>query len=272
MKLLLAPLMFIALNVNAQEHDHSKMDHSKMQHAPKPAGILKEPIPEVTDADRAAAFPEVHAHHMHGTGIYGQVLFDRFEINDDDAFAWEARSWIGGDVQKLVVSSEGTLKKGRAEHANVEVLYSRGVRAWWDVVGGVKQDFGNERNRTWAAVGVHGMAPLKFEVSATGYVSNGSRTAAVFEGEYSTLLTNRLIVQWRSEATFYGKADPVNQLGSGLSSVSAGARMRYEFTRQFAPYIGVEHERMFGGTADYARSNHGRASDTSVVAGIRWWF
>ena len=152
------------------------------------------------------------------------------------------------------------------------MLYGRSVTPWWDVVAGVRQDVGEGPDRTWAAFGVQGLAPYKFEVEATAYVGSNGRTAATLEAEYDTLLTNRLILQWQGEANLYGKPDPARGLGSGLSTVEAGARLRYEITRRFAPYVGVEVERAFGGTADARRADGFDATDTRVVAGIRFWF
>ena len=68
--------------------------------------------------------------------------------------------------------------------------------------------------------------------------------------EYEVLLTNRLVLQPLVEASLYGKDDPRRGIGSGLSTAEAGLRLRYEFTRRVAPYIGVVHERAFGRTAD----------------------
>ena len=76
----------------------------------------------------------------------------------------------------------------------------------------------------------------------------------------------------RAEANAYGKADPLAGIGSGLSTVEFGARLRYEITRQFAPYFGVEHDRAFGNTADLRRNAGHDAGDTRVVAGVRVWF
>ncbi len=255
--------------------DHSKMDdmdHSKMEHA---TGALKTPIPPITQADIDAAFPELHVHHMHGTSINSFWMLDRLEVSDADpgtALGWEGMAWIGGDVQRLWLRSEGEAVDGRIEHGDVEVLYGRGVRAWWDVVAGLRQDVGEGPSRTWAAVGVQGLAPYKFEVAATAYVGAGGRTAARVEAEYDTLFTNRLILQWRAEANAYGKSDPLAGIGSGVSTLEAGLRLRYEVTRQFAPYIGIEHERAFGNTADFRRADGHGASDTRVVAGVRLWF
>jgi len=263
-----------------QGMDHSTMDHSQMQgmdhstidHAAKP---VITPVPPVTQADREAAFPDVHAHHQHGTSIHSYWLLDRLEVSDADdgtALGWEASAWIGGDIQRLWLRSEGEAVDGRIEHGDIEVLYGRSVRAWWDVVAGVRQDVGDGPSRTWGAIGVQGLAPYKFEVAATAYLGQGGRTALRAEAEYDTLLTNRLILQWRAEANAHGKNDPMAGVGAGLSTIEAGARLRYEITRQFAPYIGIEHECAFGNTADFRRNAGHGAGDTRIVAGVRVWF
>jgi copper resistance protein B len=276
-----------------QEMDHSTMDHSQMQgmdhstmdqpqmqgmdhsamdHAAPPQVT---PVPPVTQAERDAAFPDVHAHHLHGTSIQSYWLLDRLEVSDADngtALGWEAMAWVGGDIQRILLRSEGEAVDGRIEHGDLEVLYGRSVRPWWDVLAGVRQDVGEGPSRTWAAFGVQGLSPYKFEVAATAYIGQGGRTALRAEAEYDTLLTNRLILQWRAEANAYGKADPLAGIGSGLSTVELGARLRYEVTRQFAPYIGIEHNRAFGNTTDLRRASGHDVGDTRIVAGVRIWF
>ena len=276
-----------------QEMDHSTMDHSQMQgmdHStmdqPQMQGMDRSamdhaappqvtPVPPVTQAERDAAFPDVHAHHLHGTSIQSYWLLDRLEVSDADngtALGWEAMAWVGGDIQRILLRSEGEAVDGRIEHGDLEVLYGRSVRPWWDVLAGVRQDVGEGPSRTWAAFGVQGLSPYKFEVAATAYIGQGGRTALRAEAEYDTLLTNRLILQWRAEANAYGKADPLAGIGSGLSTVELGARLRYEVTRQFAPYIGIEHNRAFGNTTDLRRASGHDVGDTRIVAGVRIWF
>lgn len=252
--------------------DHSTMNHSTMD---QPAPVRITPVPPVTQADREAAFPAVHTHHRHGTSVHSYWLLDRLELSDAEdgtALGWEANAWVGGDIQRLWLRSEGESVDGRIEHSDVEVLYGRGVRAWWDVLAGVRHDIGQGPSRTWAAIGVQGLAPYKFEVAATAYLAQGGRTALRAEAEYDTLLTNRLILQWRAEANAHGKDDPLAGIGAGLSTLEAGARLRYEITRQFAPYIGIEHGRAFGNTADLRRDAGHDAADTRLVAGVRVWF
>jgi len=256
--------------------DHASMDHSAMGHeAPDKPGQPITPIPVVTDADRAAAFPDLNLHMEHASEVNSMVLFNRLEGWDADegsGQAWEAQAWIGTDINRLWLRSEGERTDGHTESADLEVLYGRSVSAWWDVVGGIKHDFKPADSQTWAAFGVQGLAPYKFEVQATAYLGESGRTAASIEAEYELLLTNRLVLQPLVELSFHGKDDPLRGIGSGLSTAEAGLRLRYEFTRRFAPYIGVVHERAFGETADLREAEGEHSRDTRVVAGVRVWF
>ncbi|MGT2503169.1 copper resistance protein B [Bradyrhizobium guangxiense] len=62
---------------------------------------------------------------------------------------------------------------------------------------------------------------------------------------------------------------PELELGSGLTDFELGARLRYEFTRNVAPYIGVSWDRKVGETASIARINHKQPSSVNFVAGVR---
>ncbi|MEN5070603.1 copper resistance protein B [Stenotrophomonas sp. TWI1183] len=264
--------------------DHGKMDHSKMDHAAMGHGVPKapaptaplEPIPAVTAADRLAAFPPIdHGAMEHAPEIHSMLLLNRLEHWDGQhgtGQAWEASGWVGGNINRLWLRSEGERSDGRTESADLEVMYGRSVSPWWDVLVGVKQDFRPADSRTWAAFGIQGLAPYKFETSAMAYVGESGQFAATVEVEYELLLTNRLILQPLVEASFSAKDEPEYGNGSGLNKVEAGLRLRYEFSRRFAPYIGISHERLFGDTADYHEAAGERARDTRWVAGVRVWF
>ncbi|MGC8159976.1 copper resistance protein B, partial [Salmonella enterica] len=79
---------------------------------------------------------------------------------------------------------------------------------------------------------------------------------------YELLLTQRWILQPRVEANLYGKEDPELGIGRGLSSAAYGVRLRYEITRQFAPYVGIERNQSFGRTASYVRGAGGNTGET----------
>lgn len=137
---------------------------------------------------------------------------------------------------------------------------------------GLRQNSGVGPDRSWLAFGVQGLAPYWFEVDATAYVGDGGRTALRLGAECELLVTQRLILQPRVEADLYGKGDPARDIGKGLSDLTAGVRIRYEFSRQFAPYVGVEWANRFGETADLARAAGEPTRNTRCVAGVRLWF
>ncbi len=239
------------------------------------ADAPREPIPVLTDADRAAAFPDVAGHAAHDNRIHSYWLLDRLEAWDADegtGIEWEALSWIGTDLDRIWLRTEGERTGGSTESADLEVLYGRNVARWWDAVVGVRQDFGEGPSQTFIAFGVMGLAPYKFEVEATAYIGQSGQTALRLEAEYDTLLTNRLILQWLAEAELHGRNDERRGIGSGLGTVEAGLRLRYEITRQFAPYVGLVWERAFGDTADFRRAEGDDTNDVRLVAGVRIWF
>jgi copper resistance protein B len=250
------------------------MDHGAMPEMASP-DTPRTPIPVLTDADRAAAMPPPHDHPVHDNPVETYTLFNRLEgwdANPGTGVHWEGRSWIGTDLNRLWLRTEGTIRDGRLDDADLEVLYGHSVSAWWDVLGGIRHDFKPGESQDFAAIGVQGVAPYKFEVAATAYIGQGGQTAARLEGEYELLFTNRLILQPLVEVNFYGQDDARRGIGSGLSTVEAGLRLRYEVTRRFAPYIGVVQERAYGSTASLRRALGEDPNETRVVAGARIWF
>lgn len=233
------------------------------------------PIPALTDEDRAAAFPDLSGHPAHDQKIYSFVLFDQLEWQNSDGsgtVVWDNKGWIGGDVNRLWFRTEGESGWRRVHEAEAHLLYGRAFSRWWDLVAGVRQDVRPGPAQTWVAVGIQGLAPQFFEVEATAYVGASGRTQARLEAEYEMLMTNRLILQPRGEMNLFGKSDPGRGIGSGLSTAEAGLRLRYEFRREFAPYVGIAWNQKFGRTADFSRANSEETGSTRLTLGIRFWF
>lgn len=203
------------------------------------------------------------------------LLADRLEsvrTDDESAAEYDLQVWFGRDYDRAVFKAEGDVNDGKLEDARTELLWGHAVAAYWDAQLGVRVDSGEGPNRNWLAFGVQGLAPYWFEVEASGYVGENRRTALRLQASYELLFTQRLVLQPRIEANFYGKSDVERGLGSGLSEAAAGLRLRYEIRREFAPYVGVVWARKFGGTEDIARAAGGDPRETSVVAGVRFWF
>lgn len=249
--------------------DHSA--HQKPAPSARPAGI-----PELSDEDRAAAFPQLDQaqHTTHDASVHWFVLADQLEwqAGDPAGVSWDSSGWIGGDLNRFWFRTEGEAEHDELEAAQAHALYGRAFARWWDLVVGIRQDFEPGPSRTWAAVGVQGLAPYWFEIEATAYLGEAGRTHFRVETEYELLLTNRLILQPLVELELYGKSDPERGIGAGLSSVEAGLRLRYEIRRELAPYVGVTWDRRLFGTADRAREAGEEPGRARLVAGARVWF
>lgn len=242
------------------------------QHEPAQAQTLPAFIPPLTDADRAAAFPDVEGHALHDSAVNYFVLFDQLKWQsgkDAGAFSWDNKGWVGKDRDRVWFQTEGERGRDRPGNAQAHVLYGRAISRWWDAVIGIRQDIRPGAPQTWAAVGLQGLAPYWFEVEATAYVGPSGRTHVRLETEYELLVTNRLVLQPLIEIEVYGKADLGRRIGAGLSHVDAGLRVRYELRREFAPYVGVAWNRKFFGTADLARAAGERTGGARLTVGIR---
>ena len=188
-------------------------------------------------------------------------------------FRYEGQAWSGTDYNKLWLKSEGLVtNQGRFTDGQHEVLYDRAVSTYFDVQAGVRVDLDSGPTRTWAALGVQGLSLYFFDVEATAYVSDRGRFAARLSGYYDLLITNRLILQPQAELNFYSKADPGRGTGSGFSDIDAGLRLRYEFTRKLAPYVGVSYTGRFFQSQHFARQEGESASDVRFTFGLRTWF
>ena len=207
--------------------------------------------------------------------IYVHGLLDQFEgrIGGDHSFRYEGQAWAGTDRNRLWFKSEGEVAgNGKFGDGVHEALYARHITTYFDLQGGIRYDIDSGPSRGWAAFGIQGLAPQWFDVEATAYVSDSGHLAARLRTFYDLLLTQRLILEPEIELNFYSKSDPGRAIGPGLSDLDTGLRLRYEFTRKFAPYIGIAYQNKFGGTAAFARREGESTNDVRFVFGIRSWF
>jgi len=196
-------------------------------------------------------------------------VMDRLEVlnNDENTRVWEGSFSIGYDINKLYLYSEGEATANGLESSQNELVYSRAIAPFWNAEIGVAYDKNEDASQTWAEIAIAGLAPYYFETRAALLVNNEGNIGLRLEAEYEALLTQKLILTPSLEADFYTKDDEKMGIGSGLSSVEAGLRLRYEFKREFAPYIGVSWEKTFGNTREYNPVN-----ETNFLVGVRFWF
>ena len=243
--------------------------------APAPPLPTDHAADSVYGAD-AMAMGRHHLQQHHGGQNFSQVLLNLAEYqfrNGRDGYRWDGEAWFGGDINRLFIKSEGegAFREG-IESAEVQALYSRTIGPYFNLQAGVRQDLGPSPKRTYATVGLEGLAPGFFELEGAVFLSNKGDLLGRLEGYYDQRITQRLILQPRAELNFAAQDVPENRIGSGLSNAELGLRLRYEIRREFAPYVGVSWDRRFGDTARYARADGDRATSKSIVAGVRVWF
>lgn len=246
---------------------------------PLPAAALGEPIHAadlVFGADAMAASRRTLVRE-NGDVRTMAVVIDRLEAglgDDQESWLWDVQGWTGGDINRFWWKSEGEGDFGGGlEEAEVQALYSRAVTPFWDLQAGVRQDFRPDgEDTTHLVLGLQGLAPYWWEIDAAAFLSTEGDLTARVEAEYDQRLTQRWILQPRLEIEASASDNPALETGSGLSSVEAGLRLRYEIRRELAPYVGVEWSRAFGDTADYIEAGGGEAETTRLVIGLKAWF
>lgn len=226
--------------------------------------------PETMAKVRASVYAE------HGGGNFGQVMLDLAEYRvtaGHDTFHWDGEAWWGGDIDRLVVKSEGEVRRGEGtEHAEAQILWSHALDPYWNLQTGLRQDIRPKPSHTYLAFGAEGLAPYWFDVEAAIFVSDKGKVFGRVEASYDQRITQRLIVQPRIELELAAQDVPAAGIGSGLSDLEVGLRLRYEFAREFAPYVGISHERKIGDSRRFARASGEDPDSTSLVVGVRAWF
>ena len=204
-----------------------------------------------------------------------KVMIDKLEVRNTDGpnpLVLDADAWIGKDLNKFWFKTEVEHVDGDMEEAEVQFLYSRAIAPFWDFQVGWRQDIKPEPDRDFLALGFKGLAPYLFEVDAGLFIGESGQVGARLDAEYEYMFTQKLILSPEIEVHIYSKNDETVGVGSGLSDMELGLRLRYEVRREFAPYIGVNWTKKFGQTADFARDEGEDTSDVQIVVGIRAWF
>lgn len=212
----------------------------------------------------------------HGGATFSQVMVNLAEYQvrrGRDGYRWDGEAWFGGDINRLTLKSEGEGEVGGGvDHAEVQMLYSRAIDPYFNFQVGLRHDFRPSPTRTYAAIGFEGLAPYMFDVEGTAFVSDKGDVLGRFTGYYDQRITQRLILQPRVEFNLSAQDVPELRLGAGVTDIELGLRLRYEVTREFAPYLGISYDAKTGRTADFARADGKDPSSASLVVGVRFWF
>lgn len=207
--------------------------------------------------------------------IVAQLKFDQFEhrsTQGEDFNVIEAEAWIGKDFDKLRLKLEAEFTDDDTESLEAQLVYSRAISAFWDIQAGYRRDIYPKPENDFLAFGFIGLAPYLFEIDAQLFIGESGQYGARLDAEYELMLTQKWVLIPEIEINAYAQDDELAGIGSGLSDIELGIRLNYFINRQFAPYIGVNWEKKFGDTADFARDEGEDSNDVQYVIGIQGWF
>ncbi|WP_040467060.1 copper resistance protein B [Geminocystis herdmanii] len=216
---------------------------------------------------------------IHDNQIFYKILFDQLEYQVNDSqniFKWDVSGWVGSDYQKFVFKTEGdvSLDDGNGE-AELQLLYSQQISPYWDLQAGLRYDqlYGDKGNsRGFAVIGIEGLAPYFIEVDTALFISHQGDISARFKAESDFLLSQKLILQPKIETNLAIQKVEEFGVGSGFNNLELGLRLRYEISREFATYIGVSWNKLFGDTAKFAKEEGESNDDIKFVTGVRLMF
>ena len=208
-----------------------------------------------------------------------ELLEYRANSAGPNAFVWDFVGWFGGDYNRLWIKTEGRqdLSDGNRGEGDLQLLYGRLIAPFWDLQLGVREKFNlgsglRDNTRTYAVIGLQGLAPGNFEVEPAIYISDCGEVSAELTMSADLHLTQRLVLQPRFQGEVSLQGDDRFGTGSGVTETDIGLRLRYEIAREIAPYIGVSWLRSYGETARIARQE-GETTDTvALVIGLRLWW
>lgn len=282
-------LMFASAPAMAQDMDHSHHHmapaepqepgepapaQAAMGNAPAPATPSDHAADRIFPAKRMAAARAAMMDEMRFSTA--TIMVDEFELRagkHGEGYAWDAEAWYGGDIDRVALATEGEGETGRSPgHAEVRAAWRHALDPWFNLELGVRHDIRPDPERSYAMIGIEGLAPYWFEVEGQLFLSNKGDAHARVEASYDQRLTQYLILQPKLEVNAAFQDVPELRIGAGLEAVELGARLRYQFAPEFAPYVGVTWERKVGRSADYAREFGERPAQVQAVLGVRAWF
>ncbi|MBL1273691.1 MAG: copper resistance protein B [Oceanospirillales bacterium] len=199
----------------------------------------------------------------------------RYSDDDEEIGVWDADFFYGTDNLKArwLSSGEYSIEEQAYESLENQLVGQIPISRFFDAKAGVRFDTPEGPDRTYAVLGVAGLAPQWFEIDSNLYVSKDGDTSADLDAEYELLLTNYWILTATLDATVAFSEDREIGVGKGLVSTETGLRLSYDLIdRAFSPYVGIVHERKYGDTADFARADGGSTEDWFAVVGARLSF
>lgn len=261
---------------SAQEHDGSTPP--EVEDPPVPEGMTLDELLDRAASPPPSDWPDVVPDDRPYLFFFFEQVEYRFADGDEpDHLGWEAQGWYGGDLNKFWWKSEGEAVFQGMDHGEsaTDLLYSRLISPFWNLQGGIQyaNEWGDEYgDRFSGVIALQGLAPYKFEIDTSLYVSEDADVTLDLEAEYDVRITQRLVLQPLVMLSVAFQDIPERGLASGFTDTHLDLRLRYEIKRELAPYVGVRYRALLGGTEDIADAAGDSTSETYYIAGLRFAF
>ncbi|WP_371194593.1 copper resistance protein B [Glaciecola sp. SC05] len=212
----------------------------------------------------------------------GSILFDRFEYtrtdDEENIGVWDMVGWYGGDTYRVYFKSEGENKQDDGEPTDIEraeILASKLIAPFWELQAGLgtRGTLSSESNmENYAVISLYGVAPYQFEMDNSLMINEDGDINFAMEAEYEIRVTQVSYLQPRLAISASLSESERFDRQSGFNSIRLGLRYRYEFSREFAPYVGMYWSKTLGNSADAAERKGESTNETGLVLGARFWF
>lgn len=188
-----------------------------------------------------------------------------------DTTATEARVSYGGNHWKLhgLLEAEYSHDEDAWEALELQGRFSIPIADYWDAFGGVRHDDHSHPARSYVAMGITGLAPYFIETDMSLFLSERGGLSARLKVEKDFLFTQRLIMQPQAEIDIVLRNGNETNTEKKNSVSDLGVRLRYEITRDVAPYIGINYEREWGGNGHPLQGEKEQDSALSFLVGLK---
>ncbi len=202
----------------------------------------------------------------------GSIDLLEYQAGAGGGYRWEGETWIGGDLDRFVLHTEGEGASGEGlQTGELDGFFSRAVGPYADLQLGLRQDLAPV-GRSSLAAQIQTLTPYGVDLTGGLYVSTLGEALARVEASTAWFVTRRLELRPRVELNFAAQSTPATLTGRGLSDAELGLRLLYDIQRSFAPYVGVSWDRRVGVTATYWRARGWSPSEARFVTGLAAFF
>ena len=202
-----------------------------------------------------------------------KIRLNKFErqlsIDSDETHGeWAGFIMLGKEFNKFWLTTKGSTQVGEVNSSETRLFYSRTIKPYIAVIAGWRRDIEPDPERDWLSIGLLGVLPYKIGADVSLFVGESGRQALRLEVAYRYRFSHKLSLTPDLEANFYSEDDPQRSIGSGLSDLDLGLRLRYQVVKGVLPYAGLTWKGNFGRTADIIESRGEDPGDLRLMLGI----